>query len=64
MVDIETRRASICKNRGGWADATDGEINALWMILPEDIKKEYSESIRKKKERSKNAVSTGPNTNV
>ena len=66
---MENIRKAICKNRGGWSDATDQQIMIIWRELPPDTQKQYLESIgaqpkTKQKESVKDAVSTKPEPDV
>lgn len=54
--DIKKIREAVCANCGGFGDATDVQIRAKWNSLPEEVQKQYLESIEKtsKKRKEKN----------
>ncbi len=39
-------RAAICKNRGGLKNATDDQLATLWGSLPDELQKQYLESVK------------------
>jgi H2-forming N5,N10-methylenetetrahydromethanopterin dehydrogenase-like enzyme len=48
MEDIKKIREAICKNRGGFADASDEQIRRMWNLLTDETKDKYLKSIERK----------------
>lgn len=64
-------RKSVCKNRGGWDNASDAQILNIWRLLPKEVQKQYLESIEtqpkskpKVQENMNHAVSVRPEKEV
>lgn len=46
MKDIRTIREAVIANRGGFEEASDGEIMTLWQHLPAETQGKYLESVK------------------
>lgn len=62
MLDIETIRKAVMKNRGGLEDASDSQIRIIWYALDEQTQKSYLKSIGYGKERKGKTDAAGSGT--
>jgi hypothetical protein len=46
MIDVKKIREAVIKNRGGWDNATDGEIQTVWQSLPAETQEMYLNSVQ------------------
>lgn len=46
--EIQTVRAAVVLNHGGFEKASDAQIRALWTSLTEETQKRYLEALQKK----------------
>ncbi|NIP25619.1 MAG: hypothetical protein GWN94_18265 [Phycisphaerae bacterium] len=53
MLDIETIRKAVTKNRGGLKEASDGQIRIIWYALDETTQQKYLKSIGYKERKGK-----------
>lgn len=44
-LPMETIRAAVTKNRGGWENADDNAIRQIWAALPDDVKRRYLDKL-------------------
>lgn len=38
---LERMRTAVTAHRGGWADASEDELRALWLTLPDELRQQY-----------------------
>lgn len=61
MLDIETIRKAVTKNRGGFEKASDAQIRIIWYSLDETTQQKYLKTVTPKTER-KGKDATGSRT--
>lgn len=64
-LDIAVIRAAVTRNRGGWNNASDADLRALWNGLPAELQAAYLQpSPAAPQEKTPDAPGTEPATNA
>jgi len=50
---IKTIRRAVCKNHGGFGNATDAQIMKLWNMLPDETRKRELQSVKDERKKIK-----------
>ena len=59
MENSKIIKAAILKNRGGFENASDGQIMTIWSALGDDTKAAYLETVKTTKGNKQDANSDG-----
>lgn len=51
-MNIKTVRQAVCKNHGGFGNATDAQIMKLWNMLSDETRKRELQSVKDERKKS------------